>query len=1570
MALSGSDVSLVSTDSSTAGDVLIRSTSVERSLAGKKQWTPHERQQETPRTSYIPPALSANKPWGRRISPGTPQAETNCEQHPLPEKMDSYLLLNEANLNIDSKRSPGPGPLLKEKSSKKENSKREGNICISQYATGQKETLRACLKQRVPETSVNKEVRVQLLQDIAAEESKKGDNDERQAHRDLDSAGIIAAATAAAIATAAPLLKAQSDLDAKIGSVSELICKLQADQLSSKMTDQQVKKMAQIEDGQQYRDRISQLEKQLGRLTEQRMQYIENLQKQQMEIQSRFISSAVNTSGVQRVCTHAICPNPSNELAKPGSQQMINHPDKDVFPVTRASTNVNSNQLVDSDHSKRKSPLETPAPRRFPPVPMSKDVHVPFQNQLLTLKENVDGSNVEKGRFLEQILRNQESPASQPAFGEKTPVTITKLSKNSSVTLPSDPEASAEQGFQGIKHFRPTGSSAVQKANDVLQDISQLKKDMQTMLQTKDTLHRTMIPEHHYFGQSSLLQKSKAPKSMFEDAERILREVKNDKKVLEDNLEAIIRAKDGSAVYSLISALTTNGDAVEEIRIKSEVDAWIKDISTEIQEEMMRKDYDSVKQNTSYQDMALKKSSQNIKRTKDNLARGNRSLPRTIEDAKKPLPANSVRAFPKQSEDISTRANVKSQLQKKDVKPKASRIAGEVDNPTEEHLTQLYGKPIYQSHRSTLKKGPYLRFTSPSPKSKPQRPKVVECIRGVKLKSARTQTRSSPLKTLMAGPKPRYILSQLQQENQYAFSPSREMPVFSGPLEGHLIPMAIPLGQSQMDVAAPHPASVVVMRQHPVTVTTTVPPSLPTSQPKVQKPKVAVIEMKSEKRDPPKLSVQVLPSVDIDSILSDSTDGNMPSPEVIQSPVLAETVPQAPTHIEQEEDYIAFPGTDFIDVTDIPQDQEKEEDEMPEEVLEYNGWSEPVISKYNGIPFPPTAPAPHPTSDVLNDIIERKETLENRLISWVEQEIMARIISEMYPAQRETVPNVSVSDSEESGGVSSDIVETAGAEGLQLFVDTGVPVDSELIRQYVNEAVAETVAVMLGEREERKVQSGAPSTQDVVDTSTRTPLATPQCTPPRTPSPAEIVELHVTTPILSPRSSVSEDEIPKRKSPIQAETKSLDAQILVGTPTVTPVSTPPRVVTPVPLPEEQVTDSIRMPSPPRQSPWEDVELPLEEENPTSVKEEELHPKPLIMSVAQEEEPASPVSIVYSDRGQSPVSLPSEEQKPSPVPPPSCSPSTAESSLTVSVTETETVDQPISEGEVLYSYGQLVAARALAEGGMMFSNLNGSLSSTLRDAHDMDYDPPSEGQVIHRPHQRHHRDPVLSLLVKLNQAPITSNQVIYNPEISDDEHSSGELSEGQRPRFTAGAESVMLGHPLCRDHPVATDRATVHRIRPSSPGQLNGDPGTVLGESATSLGPLSLGELEVNAETSQQPPQAEDMNASPTAVKDVSQKTPEILLADPKPAPARIIHVGVKEEATEHQGAHADLDRTHIEPSVYLTSLLSEESSEPPLGLQTTPGKMSVTLPSMIEEDPPDSIESLHMHDDSSGADTF
>lgn len=69
-------------------------------------------------------------------------------------------------------------------------------------------------------------------------------------------------------------------------------------------------------------------------------------------------------------------------------------------------------------------------------------------------------------------------------------------------------------------------------------------------------------------------------------------------------------------------------------------------------------------------------------------------------------------------------------------------------------------------------------------------------ISGTKVKSAGTQTCSHARKAVISSKK-QHPLYALAQENQYFFSPSRDVPADCGPLEGHLIPMAIPLGRSE-----------------------------------------------------------------------------------------------------------------------------------------------------------------------------------------------------------------------------------------------------------------------------------------------------------------------------------------------------------------------------------------------------------------------------------------------------------------------------------------------------------------------------------------------------------------------------------------------------------------------------------------------------------------------------------------------------------------------------------------------------------------------------------------------------
>ncbi|KFQ35341.1 TALPID3 protein, partial [Mesitornis unicolor] len=1334
----------------------------------------------------------------------------------------------------------------------------QDDVFISQYATGQKEALRAALKQKTQNTPVRKEVKVQLLGNAPTEKKGSVGQDTRSTHREVDSATTIAAATAAAIATTAPLLKVQNDLEAKVNSVSALLHKLQeTDRQLQRVAEQQTNTKSQQEKPHCH-ERVSELEKQMNAFMVQRIQHLEKLQEQQMNIQSHLISSAVNARGLQQIRT-------------PSSSLLTKPPDE---PEQR---------LLTKEVSSRQRGL-------FPTS------GAPAQGE---------------GKLLEHILNSQEMPLRQIEPSKETALSSNKTSWDSErhrhTALHTDSFPAFENSSQNCSSIEKT----VKKADDLLQDLGQLRREMHDMLQEANSWksdmnnllksqNPTAAPDlqiHQQLKKSSILQNVKVPKSILRDAERILRRVQQSKKVLEDNLEAVIRAKDGDAMYTFINALMTNRDALEEIRIRKTVDEWIRAISVEIQAEMARNDLEQVKYD---QKVPWIKRAQNIKAMKTNKEIKAKTQKIQASSTKKPL--SKAKPLQKQAEDNTSKERLRTYFSPGSLQRKEKRADGPVNGGavvrSEDCLSQVYGKPIYQGHRSTLKKAPYLRFNSPSPKPKLQRPKVIECVKGTKVKSVRTQT--SHTQKVVTSLKKQHPLYALTQENQYLFSPSQDVPAVCGLLEGHLIPMAIPLGQTQISDISPQPAGLVIGKPHPVTITTSLPQVPPKPPVEIKKPNIAVVEMRSEKKDPPQLSVQVLPSVDIDSISSGSgsVDRVVPGSEPAFPPVNA--VIQTPEDIHSEEEDTKFPGTNLADVTDVMQAQEEERDEIPEffePLLELNGEFKVASPKYNGPLFPPVASAPQQSSDVLDELIQRRETIENRLISWVEQEIMAKVISGMYPVQKEMVPRVSVSEGEDSETETSDIVEVAGGGGFQLFIDAGVPVDSEMISHFVNEALSETIAAVLGDTRAQKAVPASnvpPSTAVMVESLVPTPLPTPQATPPQTP-PSE-KEL---PPVRTPESSLS---LTNRNGDVHEREKNKEtgagvgipaATSCVGTPAVTPVNTPPAATAPSPPASERASRAAKVESPKPPNPWDDAELPLEEEKPSPFTEEPFRPKAVEMSVANDEEPEALILPPRQSSARPIESLPCDAPVASPVPTVSSGQSTQESSLTLTETETETADRPISEGEVLFSYGQMLAAR---EGGLSLPNLAESLTSTLRDANEMDYDPPSEGQIVRRPDKDYHRDPVLTLLAKLNQRPVAAHEGMHHLEDSDD--SAGELSEGQRPRLTRAAERILMGHWVHVDHPTAQtcENRPRRRFRSSSPGQL-AQIREILGDADTSHGPVLMAELEL--------PPVSNCAAQPSCrvtslSEDLSQEESQGA-AQAETVRPRVIHVRRKSEEMQQEG---------------------------------------------------------------------
>nr|XP_012306382.1 protein TALPID3 isoform X3 [Aotus nancymaae] len=1416
----------------------------------------------------VPPALSANKRLpvgtGTRVN-GTSHGSSdltsagNCHQSLLEN-----LMVSESNFSKDVAVQVLPLDKIEENNKQKEN-----DIFISQYTTGQKDALRTVLKQKAQSMPVFKEVKVHLLEDAGIEKDAVT-QETRISPSGIDSATTVAAATAAAIATAAPLIKVQSDLEAKVNSVTELLSKLQeTDKHLQRVTEQQTSIQSRQE-----KLHCHDHEKQMNVFMEQHIRNLEKLQQQQIDIQTHFISAALKTSSFQPVSV------PSSRavekyFVKPEHPNLgsCNPSSYNTF----ASRQAPLKEIEDMSFDKQQSPLETPAPRRFAPIPVSRDDELSKRENLLEEKENMKVSchrgNV---RLLEQILNNNDSLTRKSESSNTTSLTRSKIGWNpektdSIETLPSERFPSSEE--------LGTAKVTVQKSDDVLHDLGRKKKETNGMVQPKESpsmLKLADLPQN-----SVKLQTTNTTRSVLKDAEKILRGVQNNKKVLEENLEAIIRAKDGAAMYSLINALSTNREMSEKIRIRRTVDEWIKTISAEIQDELSRTDceqkiFDQKNQRTkkahnmtkhirtNTQDKTVNKSVIPRKHSQKQIEEHFRNLPMWG------MPAASI------------------QKERKEGLLKASTVIQD-----EDYMLQVYGKPVYQGHRSTLKKGPYLRFNSPSPKSKPQRPKVIERVKGTKIKSIRTQTEFYATKPIKMDSKTKHCIPMLPHgDQQYLFSPSREMPTSSGTLEGHLIPMAILLGQTQSNSDSMPPARVIVSKPHPVTVTTSIPPSSRKVETGVKKPNIAVVEMKSEKKDPPGLTVQVLPSVDIDSISNGSADVSSPLPSLKEASLPpVQTWIKTPEIVKIDEEEVKFPGTNFDEIIDVIQEEEKC-DEIPdsEPILEFNRSIKADCTKYNGPPFPPVASTFQPTADILDKVIERKETLENSLIQWVEQEIMSRIISGLFPIQQQIAPNISVSVSETSEPLTSDIVEGTSSGALQLFVDAGVPVNSDMINHFVSEALAETIAVMLGDREPKKQDPVAASVSGDASTNEMylparmcTPLATPQPTPPRSPSSSPKECVLAKTPDSSPCDSDHDMAFPVKKV-LAEKGDDMPAIMLANTPAVTPTTTPPPAAVFTPTLSEISIDKLKVSSPELPKPWGDGDLPLGEENPNSP-QEELHPRAIVMSVAKDEEPES-MDFPVQPLPPEPVPFmpfPAATNASSPSQMPGSDSSTLESTLSITVTETETLDKPISEGEILFSCGQKLAPKILEDVGLYLTNLNDSLSSTLHDAVEMDL-----------------------------------------------ENSMGELSEGQRPQLTAAAENILMGHSLCMQPPVTHAESLDQQCDPKPlPQQFGTVSGGIYEDSYASHGPMSLGELELEPNSHLVLPTTHltagenDVNL-PVAAEDFYQyprkQNQNVKQVEHKPEQS-YLHIRNKCDIAPSQ-QQGDMDQTQIEPNLYLTSVFT------------------------------------------------
>ncbi|XP_010903257.2 protein TALPID3 isoform X1 [Esox lucius] len=1577
-----------STSSSDAGDVLIRATRIhypEQSYDSKRDNVkitvnklrdfaqsplldkpPNtEKQNQTRKLVHrnIPPAMQANLPSVLSSDGNKACIKSQRKRYPEKESKVPY---------IDMKVTRPP-------SGHQKGSKDNGQeLLISRYAVGGKEAVLAALKQRSQTAPLRREVKVQFL------DQRPAPSLERQPASvlsgDQGTASTAAVLTAAAIAATAPLLKAQSDMEVRVTQVSDELRRLvESDWCPGKVQEARAS------------GRVIQLEEQLNALTQQRLQHLEWVQSQQMELQNRLLGSALGL-------VTAPVSTPSMPNTGPAAP---------VLPEPQATLDPSSHVHEPSRQWRGggKSPLETPAPRRVIPKPTcwnTSKTHDSTQ-QLCSNTQKTPGPAQGNGRLPTAIPDNSSSSLATrstqqsltgvaiatPADGcqrlarsregqhqqqvSDVPSGVRELVTAELVKHCNTKHQGHQPGLTPSSGVPEPPSSAVKRANDMLQDLGRFRTEMQTLLQagvalpavdSRETfrekasaqtsnatsagagrgIHNSKPPTTHpplpcVSMQSqedvvlrpglapsrhslTLQQKSQPCPSMFEDAERVLRQVRLHKKTLEENLQAMLRAKDGETLHSQFEALSCNRDTTKEVRIKKTVDAWINALSEDIQVDIAMEDLVSqrrakVKGSTAAAIPLAKERGTK----KDSTTFKHRGVKGRIQTGGPPSPGAS------RGQTVNTEGLDKEHT------PDRNSWCGEIKSgqDAESYLVTLYGKALYEGRRRTLKKGPYLRYTSPSPKSKAPRPRVVESVRGVKMKSSKTQT-SLPAGRSVSTP----MCAAAPAEPQYIFSPTRGgAPDHPGTLlKGYLMPVAIPLGQPRVDGFAPQPSCVLVS-DRPLVVTPSDPPRPARAS---WEPNAALLEVKSDRvRRRPQLQIQVQPSVSIQP----SSPSSSPSPVAPADPP-PDTQPVEGKHEEQwgddEAEDNGFPGTHFLEVADITQDpKDVEAEEVLEGPIELNGRASPPAAMYHGPAFPFYPVDSLPPQDPVLSSIQHRATLENRLVDWVEQQLMARMILEMYrPPVSDPAQDPSPAHSETHGSVTSDIVEAAGGEGLQLFVDAGVPVDSELIRRYVNEALAETVALMLGERG-----------------------ADPPVPPASSQDPTPCQEPLVPTPVPTPEPSVSPGSPSRGLSPLATPQTSE-----WGTPEQSPretqppdthTSTPPEPVT-TPVSTPVPTNLAVSPSSEPPDPWGQSSLPLAEEQPHSpALEQKEHDKPLVMSVAEEEPDcvASPVPPVPSGPQtlHQPQPTPPPPHPPGPQTPSSSSSSSSSSSEESSsgsstVTETDTAHRHISEGELLLSYSQVAAARLFEEEGCYVPYGVNSFCSSLHEVQDMDYDPPSEGQVRMNVIPTHH-DPFLALLAKMDQGVV--NQARPDPEGSweEEEEEEGEVSEGQRPRLRPAGQRQQKGRSL-----TAQPRTgSVGEPQPSSrQGHISSGRLTLQSGASTSYQdtqrPVRIGALDVEQEMPA-PPHPDPSVSPPPPRESISQSTPKSagLSRLPSRRPAPILVRRFQEtngEPADIPGEQAQLCSRAVAVRLPSSGPEEEEEVSISLGLSTKGGETGDT----------------------------
>jgi len=387
---------------------------------------------------------------------------------------------------------------------------------------------------------------------------------------------------------------------------------------------------------------------------------------------------------------------------------------------------------------------------------------------------------------------------------------------------------------------------------DILTETERLKQELVQHQLAKDDVPSHLLPTRHTgpspldeYLETTRVSQPRNPMTPrpsgflstnstrhFADAERILEDVQHRRQNLDNNLDAVIRQREEQDLYNLVDNIpVTNSEFDEMLRIKREVDKKIGEITSTVQREIDQEAKGISQQNEDTN--ALKKQkSQPVKATP--------YAARRIEPKGTTRPGSITGK--KAVSKTTGKENVPEKMAAK--KGKSTRTQAPPKRPTtvtpaqkQVYLSSVYGRQPYHPQRTTSK-APYLHYQSPV------NPKTAAIMAGIMAGDSRVTAKPvlqdltsvpekevpEPRKKKADGVKPelspRVQPTKQKDDTQYFFHPRVDLSQVTPwegkarvavPLEGQLVPMAIPLGKPKTDPALRPPiATQDVQRTIPV----------------------------------------------------------------------------------------------------------------------------------------------------------------------------------------------------------------------------------------------------------------------------------------------------------------------------------------------------------------------------------------------------------------------------------------------------------------------------------------------------------------------------------------------------------------------------------------------------------------------------------------------------------------------------------------------------------------------------------------------------------------------------------